>query len=253
MMCQQPGCTRKGDLACTIGETRKVLCIEHQAKYRLSMTCGGRTVTVHHGVDLDEWSRPAPRRAALASETPTYAIATVAETVAVDQLAIVAPDPDPFPPPNPPTTLRVIMPPTRPLCLWSDCEREAKQGPCCLIHNDRLRKIYGTAAKLTTAQIMAAPEAWELRIATQYAAKRAALVRPEPAVVVPVAPVVVPVAKVVVPVAKVVVPIVKDESPTVKDAPNVDLAIVLIENAMKYTRKDARLDALLTAAMMVLR
>ena len=242
MMCQQAGCTRKGDLACTIGETRRVLCIEHQAKYRLSMTCGGRTVTEHHGVDLDEWSRPAPRRAALASETPTYAIATVAETVvetvAVDQLAIVAPDPDPFPPPTPPTTLRVIMPPTRPLCLWSECEREAKQGPCCLIHNDRLRKLYGTAAKLSTAQIMAAPEAWELRIATQYAARRGAVV--------------VPVAPVVVPVAEVVVPVVKDESPIVKDGPTVPLAIVLIENAMKYTRRDPRLDALLTAAMMVL-
>lgn len=232
MTCQQDGCTRKGDLACTIGETRRVLCIEHQAKYREAMNCGGRTVIVHHGVDLDEWSRTAPRRAALASETPTYAIAPVAQTVAVEQVAIVAPDPHPFPfPPTPPTTLRVIMPPTRPLCLWSDCEREAKQGPCCLIHNDRLRKIYGTAAKLTTAQIMAAPEAWELRIATQYAARCGALVRPEPAVVVPVAEVVVPVAEVV---------------------PNVALAIVLIENAMKYTRKDARLDALLTAAMMVL-
>ena len=242
MMCQQDGCTRKGELACTIGETRKVLCIEHQAKYRLSMTCGGRTVTVHHGVELDDWSRPAPRRAALASVTPTYAIATVAEPVAVDQLAIVALDP--FPPPNPPTTLRVIMPPTRSRCLWSDCEREAKQGPCCLIHNDRLRKIYGTAAKLTTAQIMAAPEAWELRIATQYAARCQSLVRAEP--------VVVPVAPVVVPVAEVVVPVVKDQTPTVKDGPNVPLAIVLIENAMKYTRKDARLDALLTAAMMVL-
>jgi hypothetical protein len=41
MMCQQDKCTRKGDLACTIGETRRVLCIEHQAKYRLSMACGG--------------------------------------------------------------------------------------------------------------------------------------------------------------------------------------------------------------------
>jgi len=242
MMCQQVGCTRKGDLACTIGETRRVLCIEHQAKYREAMNCGGRTVIVHHGVDLDDWSRPAPRRAALASVTPTYAIATVAEAVAVDQLAIVAPDP--FPPPKPPTTLRVIKPPTRPHRLWLECEREAKQGPCCLIHNDRLRKIYGTAAKLSTAQIMAAPEAWELRIATQYAARCGSLVRAEP-VVVPVAEVVVPVAEVVVPVAPVVVP-------ATKDGPNVALAIVLIENAMKYTRKDARLDALLTAAMMVL-
>jgi len=248
MTCQQVGCTRKGELACTIGETRKVLCIEHQAKYREAMNCGGRTVIVHHGVHLDDWSRTAHRRAARPSDTPTYAIATVAEPVAEpvadQQLAIVAPDPDPFPPPNPPTTLRVIMPTNRPLCLWSECEREAKQGPCCLIHNDRLRKIYGTAAKLTTAQIMAAPEAWELRIATQYAARCQSLVRAEP-VVVPVAPVVVPVAEVVVPVAPVVVP-------ATNDGPNVALAIVLIENAMKYTRKDARLDALLTAAMMVL-
>jgi len=111
-----------------------------------------------------------------------------------------------------------------------------------MVHNDRLRTIYGTAAKLTTAQITAAPEAWELRVAAQYAARRGALVRE-------VAPVVVPVAEVVVPV---VVPVVKDQTPTVKDGPNVALAIVLIENAMKYTRKDARLDALLTAAMMVL-
>jgi len=242
-MCQQDGCARRGELACTIGETRKVLCIEHQAKYRLSMTCGGRTVIVHHGVDLDDWSRPAARRAAPASVTPTYAIATVAEPVAVDQLAVVAPDP--FPPPNPPTTLRVIMPPTRPVCAWTDCNRDSKQGVCCMVHNDRLRTIYGTAAKLTTAQITAAPEAWELRVAAQYAARRGALVREVAPVVVPVAPVVVPVAEVVVPVAPVVVP-------ATKDVPNVALAIVLIENAMKYTRKDARLDALLTAAIMVL-
>ena len=248
-MCQQVGCARRGELACTIGETRKVLCIEHQAKYREAMNCGGRTVIVHHGVDLDDWSRPAPRRAALASDTPTYAIATVAEPVADQQLAVVAPDPDPFPPPIPPTTLRVIMPPTRPVCAWTDCNRDSKQGVCCLVHNDRLRTIYGTAAKLTTAQITAAPEAWELRVAAQYAARRGALVREVAPVVVPVAPVVVPVAEVVVPV---VVPVVKDQTPTVKDGPNVPLAIVLIENAMKYTRKDARLDALLTAAMMVL-
>lgn len=241
MTCQQLGCTRKGDLACVVGDTRKVLCIEHQAKYREAMNCGGRSVVVHHGVDLDNWSQPFwLRHAARPSQTPTYAIAPVAQTVAVEHLAIIAPEPDsgPFPPPTPPTTLRVIMPPTRPLCLWSDCKREAKKGPCCLIHNDRLRKIYGTAAKLTTAQIMAAPEAWELRIATQYAARCGALVRPEPAVVVPVAPV--------------VVPVVKDQTPTVKDVPNVALAIVLIENAMKYARKDPRLDALLTAAMAVL-
>ena len=127
------------------------------------------------------------------------------------------------------------MPPIRPTCLWSDCAREAKQGPCCLIHNDRLRKIYGSAAKLSKSQINAAPEAWELRVATQYAARRGALVRSEAPVVVPEAPVVVPVVV-----------------PASKDGPNVALAIVLLENALKYTGKDARLDALLAAAMVVL-
>jgi hypothetical protein len=242
MMCQQDGCARRGELACTIGETRKVLCIEHQAKYRQAMSCGGRTVIVHHGVDLDEWSRPAPRRVALPSEPPPYELATV-----VEQLDVV---PFPFPPPTPPTTLRVIMPPTRPICLWSDCAREAKQGPCCLIHNDRLRKIYGSAAKLSKSQINAAPEAWELRVATQYAARRGALVRPEALVAPEVAAiVVVPVAPIVVPVAPIVVPVVV---PASKDGPNVPLAIVLLENALRYTRKDARLDALLAAAMAVL-
>jgi hypothetical protein len=249
MMCQQDGCTRKGELACIIGETRKVLCIEHQAKYREAMNCNGRKIVVHHGVDLETWSKPFwVRHAAFASVTPTYAIATVAEPVADQQLVVVAPDP--VPAPIPPTTLRVIMPPTRPVCAWTDCNRDSKQGVCCLVHNDRLRTIYGTAAKLTTAQITAAPEAWELRVAAQYAARRGALVREVAPVVVPVAPVVVPVAEVVVPV---VVPVVKDQTPTVKDVPNVALAIVLIENAMKYTRKDPRLDALLTAAMMVLK
>lgn len=235
MTCQQIGCTRKGDLACVVGDTRKVLCIEHQAKYREAMNCGGRKIVVHHGVNLDDWSQPFwIRHAAPCIDKPTYEIATVAEQLVVEpapveQLAVVVPDP--FPPPIPPTTLRVTMPPTRPTCLWSDCAREAKQGPCCLIHNDRLRKIYGSAAKLSKSQINAAPEAWELRVATQYAARRGALGRSEAQVVVPVAPVVVPASK---------------------DGPNVALAIVLLENALKYTGKDARLDALLAAAMVVL-
>ena len=240
MMCQQVGCTRKGDLACTIGETRKVLCIEHQAKYREAMNCGGRTVIVHHGVNLDDWSEPFRiRHAAPRIETPTYEIATVVEQLVAkpapaEQLAVVVSDPDPFPPPTPPTTLRVIMPPTRPVCAWTDCNRDSKQGVCCMVHNDRLRAIYGTAAKLTAAQIKAAPEAWEMRIANQAAAKRAAMVHDGP------------------PIVQAVVPVVKDVVPLVKDGPNVPLAIVLLENALKYTGKDARLDALLAAAMVVL-
>lgn len=219
MMCQQDGCARRGELACVIGDTRKVLCIEHQAKYREAMNCGGRKITVHHGVDLEDWARPAPRQAALSSEPPTSKLVT-----AVEQLAVVVLDP------FPPTTLRVIMPPIRPTCLWSDCARESKQGSCCLIHNDRLRKIYGSAAKLSKSQIDAAPEAWHLRVATQYAAriKDDRWVRSE-------APIVVPVVV-----------------PASKDAPNVPLAIVLLENARRYARKDARLDALLAAAMAVL-
>jgi hypothetical protein len=234
MTCQQIGCTRKADLACVVGDTRKVLCIEHQAKYREAMNCGGRKIVVHHGVNLDDWLQPFWIRHATVAEQ------LVVEPAPVEQLAVVVPDP--FPPPIPPTTLRVTMPPTRPTCLWSDCAREAKQGPCCLIHNDRLRKIYGSAAKLSKSQINAAPEAWELRVATQYAARRGALVRSEALVVVPEAQVVVPVAPVVVPVVV----------PASKDGPNVALAIVLLENALKYTGKDARLDALLAAAMVVL-
>ena len=234
MTCQQIGCTRKADLACVVGDTRKVLCIEHQAKYREAMNCGGRKIVVHHGVNLDDWSQPFWIRHATVAEQ------LVVEPAPVEQLAVVVPDP--FPPPTPPTTLRVTMPPIRPTCLWSDCAREAKQGPCCLIHNDRLRKIYGSAAKLSKSQINAAPEAWELRVATQYAARRGALVRSEALVVVPEAQVVVPVAPVVVPVVV----------PASKDGPNVALAIVLLENALKYTGKDARLDALLAAAMVVL-
>jgi hypothetical protein len=56
MTCQQTGCTRKGDLACVVGDTRKVLCIEHQAKYREAMNCGGRKIVVHHGVTLEDWT-----------------------------------------------------------------------------------------------------------------------------------------------------------------------------------------------------
>ena len=126
------------------------------------------------------------------------------------------------------------MPPTRPVCAWTDCNRDSKQGVCCMVHNDRLRAIYGTAAKLTAAQIKAAPEAWEMRIANQAAAKRAAMVHDGP------------------PIVQAVVPVVKDVVPVVKNGPNVPLAIVLLENALKYTGKDARLDALLAAAMVVL-
>ena len=235
MTCQQIGCTRKADLACVVGDTRKVLCIEHQAKYREAMNCGGRKIVVHHGVNLDDWLQPFWIRHAA-----TVAEQLVVEPAPVEQLAVVVPDP--FPPPIPPTTLRVTMPPTRPLCLWPECESESKQGSCCMMHNDRLRKLYGSAARLPRVKINAAPTAWELRVATQYAARRGALVRSEAPVVVPVAPVVVPVAPIVVPVVV----------PASKEGPNVALAIVLLENALKYTGKDARLDALLAAAMAVL-
>lgn len=54
-MCQQDKCARRGELACVIGDTRKLLCIEHQARYRQAMSCGGRTIVIHHGADLNTW------------------------------------------------------------------------------------------------------------------------------------------------------------------------------------------------------
>ena len=184
MTCQQEGCTRRAELACMVGEVRKVLCIEHQARYRQAQSCGGRTITIHHGVDLEDWSPPTVRRVMPAEDVPDLGLplsSYVPPAPPVEQLPAVltaaatytyTPPP---PPPTPPSSLRVIMPATRPLCLWSDCDRPSQQGSCCMMHNDRLRKLYGSAAHLTQDQINAAPKAWDKRMEERAEASRAQL------------------------------------------------------------------------------
>ena len=270
MTCQQLGCTRKGELACMVGEVRKVLCIEHQARYRQAQSCGGRTITIHHGVDLEEWTPPRPIRMAPVEDLPDlglplssyvppappveqlpavtmYSLATVLE-----HLDLVHTPPPP--PPTPPTTLRVVMPVSRPLCLWLECDRPSQQGSCCMMHNDRLRKLYGSAARLTQAQIDAAPTAWDKRmeeraeasraqLAQAGKAKAASIVRARP---VASAPLVgeVPTVKAA-PVELVAI------SPPVTDAPNVALALVLLE-AVEDLILDRKIRALLAACRAVL-
>lgn len=260
MTCQQEGCTRKGELACMVGEVRKVLCIEHQARYRQAQSCGGRTITIHHGVDLEDWSRPTVRRAMPAQDVPDLGLplsSYVPPAPPVEQLPAVltaaatytyTPPP---PPPTPPSSLRVIMPATRPPCLWSDCDRPSQQGSCCMMHNDRLRKLYGSAAHLTQDQINAAPKAWDKRMEERAEASRAQLsqagkAKAKAAAIIkarPVAP------------APLVgeVPTVKAaaSSPPVTDAPNVALALVLLDAAADLIL-DRKLRALLDAARAVL-
>lgn len=191
MTCQQDGCTRKGELACMVGETQKVLCIEHQARYRQAQSCGGRTITIHHGVDLEDWSRPAVRRAMPAQDVPDLGLplsSYVPPAPPVEQLpAVIAAAVTyghsypsglvhtPPAPPVPPSTLKVIMNKPRPLCLWPECDHPSQQGVCCMLHNDRLRKLYGTAARLTEDQINAAPPAWEERMIKRDEAAKAQL------------------------------------------------------------------------------
>jgi hypothetical protein len=118
-----------------------------------------------------------------------------------------------------------------------------------MMHNDRLRKLYGSAARLTEDQINAAPAAWDKRMEERAEASRAQLAqvgKAKAAGVVkarPVAP-----APLVgeVPTVKAVA-----SSPPVTDAPNVALALVLIEAAENLIL-DRKLRALLNAARAVL-
>lgn len=56
MTCQLPNCTKPGELACTLGATsRRVLCVDHQVRIRTAALMGGRSVVIHHGVDLNTW------------------------------------------------------------------------------------------------------------------------------------------------------------------------------------------------------
>lgn len=263
MTCQQPECTRRAELACVVGEVRKVLCIEHQARYRQAMSCGGRTITVHHGVDLEEWTPPRPIRMAPVEDVPELVVellpaaAMYSLSTALEQLDLSHTPPPP--PPTPPTTLRVVMPVSRPLCLWPECESESKQGSCCMMHNDRLRKLYGSAARLTQAQIDAAPKAWDKRMEERAEASRAqlsqagkakaaAIVKARPVAAVP------PVSKApTVKAAPVDVAPVEHvaSSPPVTDAPNVALALVLLDAAADLIL-DRKIRALLAACRAVL-
>jgi hypothetical protein len=258
MTCQQEGCTRKGELACMVGEVRKVLCIEHQARFRQAMSCGGRTITVHHGVDLEDWTPPRPIRMAPVDDVPNLGLPhSQPEIVPTYSLSHVLQQLDlthtpPPAPPVPPPTLQVIMPVSRPLCLWSDCDRPNQQGVCCMLHNDRLRKLYGSAARLTEEQISAAPKAWDKRMEERAEASRAQLAqagKAKAAAIVKARPVVpaaeeVPTVKAA-PVERVA------SSPPATDAPNVALALVLLDAAADLIL-DRKLRALLDAARAVL-
>ena len=242
-----------------VGEVRKVLCIEHQARYRQAMSCGGRTITIHHGVDLEDWSRPTVRRAVPAQDVPDLGLplsSYVPPAPPVEQLPAVltaaatytyTPPP---PPPTPPSSLRVIMPATRPPCLWSDCDRPSQQGSCCMMHNDRLRKLYGSAARLTEDQISAAPKAWDKRMEERAEASRAQLAQAYKTKAASIAK-----AR---PVAPAPAPLV-GEVPTVKATvakakePDVAAAKILLNIARNLAAGQPDVQLMLDAAIMVLR
>lgn len=61
MTCQLPNCAKPGELAVTLGGTsRRVICIDHQVRMRTAALMGGRSITIHHGVDLDTWHGDQP-------------------------------------------------------------------------------------------------------------------------------------------------------------------------------------------------
>jgi sRNA-binding protein len=121
-----------------------------------------------------------------------------------------------------------------------------------MMHNDRLRKLYGSASRLTEEQINAAPKAWDKRMEERAEASRAQLAQAGKAKVAAIVK-----ARPVVPAA--------EEVPTVKaapvervassqpatDAPNVALALVLLDAAADLIL-DRKLRALLDAARAVL-
>lgn len=244
-----------------VGEIHKVLCIEHQARYRQAMSCGGRTIIVHHGVDLEEWTPGRSIRMAPVEDVPdlgfphgqpdtapTFSLAHV-----LQQLDLVHTPPPA--PPTPPTTLRVIMPVSRPLCLWPECESESKQGVGCMMHNDRLRKLYGSAARLTEDQINAAPKAWDKRMEERAAAARAQLApvsKARAAAIVKARPVVpAPLVGELPTVKAAPVELVAVTAPPAPDALDVRLALVLIDAASDLIL-DRKIRALLAAARAVL-
>jgi hypothetical protein len=123
-----------------------------------------------------------------------------------------------------------------------------------MMHNDRLRKLYGSAARLTEEQITAAPAAWDKRMEERAEASRAQLAqagKAKAAAIVkarPVAPA--PFANEVPTVKAAPVKLVAS-SPPATDAPNVALALVLLDAASNLIL-DRKLRALLDAARAVL-
>ena len=123
-----------------------------------------------------------------------------------------------------------------------------------MMHNDRLRKLYGSAARLTEEQINAAPKAWDKRMEERAEASRAQLAQAGKAKAASIVK-----ARPVAPAPLVnEVPTVKAEpvervasSPPVTDAPNVALALVLLDAAADLIL-DRKLRALLDAARAVL-
>jgi hypothetical protein len=124
-----------------------------------------------------------------------------------------------------------------------------------MLHNDRLRKLYGSAARLTEDQINAAPKAWEERMEKRAAAARAqlapvskaraaAIVKARPAVPAPLVGEV-PTVKAA-PVELVAAP-----AQPPPDALDVRLALVLIDAASDLIL-DRKIRALLAAARAVL-
>jgi len=122
-----------------------------------------------------------------------------------------------------------------------------------MMHNDRLRKLYGSAARLTEEQINAAPAAWDKRMEERAEASRAQLAqvgKAKAAAVVkarPVAP----------------APLV-GEVPTVKAAeakaivakakePDVAAAKILLNIARNLAAGQPDVQLMLDAAIMVLR
>jgi hypothetical protein len=128
-----------------------------------------------------------------------------------------------------------------------------------MMHNDRLRKLYGSAARLTEDQINAAPTAWEERMARRAAAARAqlapvskaraaAIVKARP--VVP-APLVGEVPTVKAAPVELVASSPVTTAPPASDALDVKLALVLIDAASDLIL-DRKIRALLAAARAVL-
>ena len=118
-----------------------------------------------------------------------------------------------------------------------------------MMHNDRLRKLYGSAARLTEDQIHAAPKAWDKRMEERAEASRVQLSqagKAKAASIVKARPVVPAPLVGEVPTVKVAA-----SSPPVTDAPNVALALVLLDAAADLIL-DRKLRALLDAARAVL-